>query len=568
MPRRSFMPAPGLAIPRGALVSALVALALLAGGAAAVAAPPAATATTTTAPSAAPGVPCVGAGVLAVAAPGAAPVAVGPSVSADTRTATSAPSDAELAGVFSAQEVQVGAAGCVDAAGRPGGTAVVTGAWTLFGGAVSGTTLESDLVPSAASDGSGWHLRQSVEGLQVDGHAAALSSGFTLAVGTWGVLRLLPRIDAGPGQQLRWWEAAIELRLTLAHGGLAAGTRLLVGFAAADRPWAPPAPAPSRPASTTPEPTTSAVTTTTTTPSEPPARKPAARTAPRRAQHVARRPRKKPVAHHAKKTRKIHRAHRKAASGLPLHVTPPLGRGVYDFPVAGPVAWGDSYGGARNDVPGGWHHGDDLFAGLGAPVVAVTDGTVFSVGWNPVGGWRLWIADDGGNDFYYAHLSGYTALARNDHRIRRGQVLGFVGNTGDAFTTSDHLHFEVHPNGLLFLGYDGAVDPTSYLARWQRLGPVATLPPAALPPGPARGYGVLMNYRRLLALHAPKNPPHRAPPPAARPASIEAVRRAAQAAGEPSTAGHLARVVGITLACAACAFALLGQLAVRRRNAS
>jgi hypothetical protein len=48
-------------------------------------------------------------------------------------------------------------------------------------------------------------------------------------------------------------------------------------------------------------------------------------------------------------------------------------------------------------------------------------------------------------------------------------MLGFVGNTGDAQGTPTHLHFEVHPNSLLFMGYDGAVDPTPYLDAWKHL---------------------------------------------------------------------------------------------------
>jgi hypothetical protein len=53
--------------------------------------------------------------------------------------------------------------------------------------------------------------------------------------------------------------------------------------------------------------------------------------------------------------------------------------------------------------------------------------------------------------------------------VDAGDVLGFVGDTGDAKGTPDHLHFEVHPVGLLGLGYDGAVDPTPYLDSWKRL---------------------------------------------------------------------------------------------------
>jgi hypothetical protein len=104
------------------------------------------------------------------------------------------------------------------------------------------------------------------------------------------------------------------------------------------------------------------------------------------------------------------------------------------------------------------------------------DGTVFSVGWNNVGGWRLWLRDRKGNEFYYAHLSAYTKLAHNGARVKAGQVLGFVGNTGDAQGTPFHLHFEVHPVAMLFLGYDGAVNPTKYLDAWKRLADVRILP--------------------------------------------------------------------------------------------
>jgi len=187
-------------------------------------------------------------------------------------------------------------------------------------------------------------------------------------------------------------------------------------------------------------------------------------------------------------------------NGLPVRttipdVTPRLTAGRYVFPVYGPSAYGDSFGAPRGDVSGGWHHGDDIFAPLGAPVLAVADGTVFSVGWNEIGGWRLWLRDTEGNEFYYAHLSAYTALAVNGRHVHAGDVLGFVGNTGDAATTPFHLHFEVHPVSLLFLGYDGAVNPTKYLDAWKRLQdveiraavPFSLLPAAAVSNVPTPG---------------------------------------------------------------------------------
>jgi hypothetical protein len=53
--------------------------------------------------------------------------------------------------------------------------------------------------------------------------------------------------------------------------------------------------------------------------------------------------------------------------------------------------------------------------------------------------------------------------------VNAGTVLGFVGNTGDAQGTPYHLHFEIHPVSLLGYGYDGVVNPTSYLLAWQHL---------------------------------------------------------------------------------------------------
>ncbi len=175
-----------------------------------------------------------------------------------------------------------------------------------------------------------------------------------------------------------------------------------------------------------------------------------------------------------------------AVVNRPPAVTPRLGVRGYVFPVYGSVAFGDTFGAYRPDVSGGWHHGDDIFAPRGTPLVAVAHGVVFSVGWEKVGGRRLWLRDDAGNEFYYAHLSAYSPLAVNGAIVNAGDVLGFVGDTGDAEGTPYHLHFEVHPAALLQRGYDGAVDPTKYLDAWRHLtrltdtyGPVSAAVPRA-----------------------------------------------------------------------------------------
>jgi murein DD-endopeptidase MepM/ murein hydrolase activator NlpD len=232
---------------------------------------------------------------------------------------------------------------------------------------------------------------------------------------------------------------------------------------------------------------------------------------------------------------KGHRRHRRSVH-RPLRVTPPLALAHYVFPVVGAhVSYGDTYGAFRSDVPGNWHHGDDIFAPLGTPVVAVATGTINRVGWDEVGGWRLWVRDGAGDEFYYAHLSGYTPADLRSDRVHAGEVIGFVGNTGDAFTTWPHLHFEIHPRQLLHLGYDGAVDPTGYLDHWTHLTRAAAPRPAhpPLPAQPALRLEVHEVWRELLAArhllrHRPL--PAAARPPAAGPARTPAPSPPASAA--------------------------------------
>ena len=131
------------------------------------------------------------------------------------------------------------------------------------------------------------------------------------------------------------------------------------------------------------------------------------------------------------------------------------------FPVVGGASFSNDWGGPR---PGGRsHQGIDLFAKTGTPIVAVSDGTLFKVGWNPVGGWRFWLRDRWGNEFYHAHLSAFAPAAKEGATVRAGTVIGFVGNTGDARTTPSHLHFEIHPSG------GDPVPPFPYVSAWPRV---------------------------------------------------------------------------------------------------
>jgi murein DD-endopeptidase MepM/ murein hydrolase activator NlpD len=289
----------------------------------------------------------------------------------------------------------------------------------------------------------------------------------------WGSLVAL-RVSTSQSQGFvpawRGTVTALAVHLDRDHGGLPGGSTIRIGYADAS--------------ARAPE-TTATTTETTTTTKRPSAQAPASqRTVRPSAKSRTKKQRPLIATGVATSVRPGDVPRQKQKGGLPVltaipDVTPKLTAGGYVFPVYGPSGYGDTFGAPRPDVSGGWHHGDDIFAPLGAPILAVADGTVFSVGWNDVGGYRLWLRDRGGNEFYYAHLSAYTTLAVNGRHVKAGDVLGFVGNTGDAEGTPFHLHFEVHPVSLLFLGYDGAVNPTKYLDAWKRLEDVRIL--AAVP---------------------------------------------------------------------------------------
>lgn len=137
------------------------------------------------------------------------------------------------------------------------------------------------------------------------------------------------------------------------------------------------------------------------------------------------------------------------------------GFGAQLFPILGSSNYVDTWGAARasTGVP---HQGTDIFAEQGTPIVAVADGVLDRVGWNTIGGYRFWLFDDAGNSYYHAHLSAFSPLAQDGARVRRGDVIGFVGHTGDAQYTPPHLHFEIHP------GNGAPINPFPILNAWKR----------------------------------------------------------------------------------------------------
>jgi murein DD-endopeptidase MepM/ murein hydrolase activator NlpD len=90
------------------------------------------------------------------------------------------------------------------------------------------------------------------------------------------------------------------------------------------------------------------------------------------------------------------------------------------------------------------HDAIDIMAARGTPVLAVADGTVMKLFRSERGGITLYeLAPDRRTIYYYAHLDRYAPGIAEGQTLRRGQLLGYVGNTGDAGPGNYHLHFEV-----------------------------------------------------------------------------------------------------------------------------
>lgn len=124
------------------------------------------------------------------------------------------------------------------------------------------------------------------------------------------------------------------------------------------------------------------------------------------------------------------------------------------FPVAGDVWFGSTWHAPRPE--GRLHLGVDIIAPWGAPVLAVESGVLYRAEWNRLGGWKLWLAGDSGATYYYGHFAAYAPSAFTGQRVRAGELIAWVGDTGAK--GRPHLHLEVHPFG------GDAVDPYPFVS--------------------------------------------------------------------------------------------------------
>ena len=158
---------------------------------------------------------------------------------------------------------------------------------------------------------------------------------------------------------------------------------------------------------------------------------------------------------------------RTAAAAPATPATPVPGASPYlkVFPVAGDYTYFDDYGAPRGQ---GVHQGIDIMADRNTPAVAVDDGVISKMTRveTGLGGIYVWLRRADGVQYYYAHLQAVAEGLNVGSRITVGQVVGFVGNTGDARSAPTHLHFEIRNEWTPINPYPHlqAVDPTAHAA--------------------------------------------------------------------------------------------------------
>ena len=129
------------------------------------------------------------------------------------------------------------------------------------------------------------------------------------------------------------------------------------------------------------------------------------------------------------------------------------------FPVQGEASYVHDWWFPRFGPAWRLHQGTDIFAPAGTPVRAPAAGTL-TLTMNGLGGLSAYVTEVDGTYHYLAHLAGYAPDVLSGQAVRLGQVVGYVGNSGNARTTPPHLHYEFHPRG------GPAVDPKPHLDGW------------------------------------------------------------------------------------------------------
>lgn len=132
-------------------------------------------------------------------------------------------------------------------------------------------------------------------------------------------------------------------------------------------------------------------------------------------------------------------------------------QGVYSCIFApGRFQFRDTWGAPRSG--GRSHKGTDVFAAMGEPVLAFTDGTIARHSNGGLGGISVYLQGDDGNLYYYTHLQRIDANGAVGRRVQGGELIAYNGDTGNARGGAPHVHFEVKPGG------GASINPYPWLA--------------------------------------------------------------------------------------------------------
>jgi murein DD-endopeptidase MepM/ murein hydrolase activator NlpD len=149
---------------------------------------------------------------------------------------------------------------------------------------------------------------------------------------------------------------------------------------------------------------------------------------------------------------------------IPAPLAPVVGSGR--FPVQGAYTYGDRFGVKRGTAT---HRGQDILAASGTPVVTPRAGVVSWRAYQAQGAGNYVVIDaDDGRDFVFMHLLDGSVTVTKQQTVSAGQVIGQVGQTGDA--TAPHLHFEIWPDGWYASDASQPVDPMPDLQAWAAAG--------------------------------------------------------------------------------------------------
>lgn len=164
----------------------------------------------------------------------------------------------------------------------------------------------------------------------------------------------------------------------------------------------------------------------------------------------------------------------------------------------------------------GVHDGTDIFAPAGAGVVAVADGTIRHAE-SERGGKVVYLEEDDGTRWYYAHLDAWADPMRPDKRrkVEAGDLLGYVGTSGNARGRAPHVHLEWRPGGgekadpfpeltRTFAAVETRMATTPKKKRRKRKKPQGGRPPEVMPGAPA-GWGLGLGLLLLAAAASRKD---------------------------------------------------------------